>query len=172
MQKMKSGLAMAGFLILLGACGGNDDAESRARDMEAQAQKYGIDADITVNEAGEVDTVTVNTLGGGQVGRNLQLPTDFPNDVPIPPGYQIMSVSPAPQGGFMVQAMTDDDIETILATLREQFSGEGWTESSADQTSPQMSRIGFEKGNRMSGLNLIDSGSQVAVQIVTMEKPR
>ncbi len=171
MTKNSQTLLMICLTTLLGACGGNGDADSYARELEAQAQKHGIDADVTVNEAGDVDSVTVNTQGGGQVGQNLALPEGFPDDVPIAPNWSIMSVSPVPQGGYMVQAMTPEDIDTVLATARQGFTAAGWSEASASQASPQMSRVGFEKGTRISSVNLIDGGAQLAVQIVTLEKP-
>jgi len=135
------------------------------------AEKHGIEADVSLADDGEVESVTIKSANGAQVGRNLKLPDGFPDDVPVPSDWAIMSASPTP-GGFMVQAMTDDSIEDALAQARAQLSGEGWTETDIAQPSLMITQVGFTKSDRMTNLNLMDTGATRTVQLVTMQRPQ
>ncbi len=155
--------------LLLAACGG-DNAETREAKMEKEAKKHGIDADVSLDDDGNVETVEIKT-GSGTVGRNLNLPDGFPSDVVLADSWQIMSVAPA-AGGYMVQALSSDSVDAVVSEIRSSFTDNGWTEVAFEQTAPNMSRIGFEKDDRMTNANIINSGGpQLAVQILTMKKP-
>lgn len=164
-------LAAVGAVLLLTSCGGGDSNDSREQQMEAMAKKHGVDADVSLDEKGEVKSVTINTANGTQVGKNLQLPDGFPADVPMAPDWDIMSVSPTP-GGFMVQAMTDASANEVLAAARTQLTAQGWTETGLQQSSPVMTQVGFAKEDRMTNLNLMDAGDMRTVQLVTMTRPQ
>lgn len=168
MLKMKLAFAaMAGLAI--SACGGGSD-EAREKQIEAEAAKHGIDADVELDENGEVKSVTVNNGMGAVVGKNLSLPDGFPSDVPVPDSWSIMSTSPVPNG-FMVSAMTDGSTDDVFAALRKSLTAKGWTEETTDQPNPMMSRINFVKDDRMTNATLIAGGPQLTVQFVTMKKP-
>ena len=155
---------------LLAACGGGGGDEAREIKMEAEAAKHGIDADVELDDKGEVKSVTVNNGMGAKVGKNLDLPADFPSDVPVSEGWSIMSTSPTP-GGFMVQATTGDSVEDTLAAIRKDMTAQGWTEESADQPNAMMSRIGFTKDDRLTSFNLMAVEPNLTVQLVTMKRP-
>ena len=78
-------MILAGMVtMLLAACGGgSDNAESRERAIEKEAAKHGIDADVEVDEKGDVKKVEINR-GGSVVGQNVSLPDGFPEDVHVP----------------------------------------------------------------------------------------
>jgi hypothetical protein len=162
-------IATLGATLLLASCGGNDN-ESRENQIEAQAKEYGIDADVTVGDDGEVTNAVIKQPGGAQVGNNLQLPEGFPEDVPIPSDWTVMATSPAP-GGFMVNAMTDATADEAVAGIREQLTAQGWTESGFSQPNAMMTQVGFSKDDRMTNLNLMDTGDARNVSLVTMTKP-
>lgn len=171
MATSKGILAPVLAAVLLTACGGGDDSAAREAQMEEMAQKYGVNADVSLDDSGEVTSVTINNANGAQLGKNLELPADFPADVPVAPDWAIMAISPAP-GGFMVQAVTDAAVEDALALARTQLTSHGWTETGAAQTSPVMQQVGFSKGDRITNINLMDTGEMRTVQLVTMQPPR
>ena len=156
--------------LLISACGGNNSVEDRERAMEDLAAKHGIDVDVDLSETGETKQVVMNTAGG-QVGSGLELPAGFPNDVIVPSDWNIMAASaPMPQN-YMVQAIAEDDLSAVLETLREEMSELGWTEAETAQMTPQMSRISFEKGDRLTGYTITQNGETQLVQVVSMPKP-
>jgi hypothetical protein len=81
-----------------------------------------------------------------------------------------MATSPAP-GGFMVNAMTDATADEAVAGIREQLTAQGWTESGFSQPNVMMTQVGFSKDDRMTNLNLMDTGDARNVSLVTMTKP-
>lgn len=160
-------LGVAAF-FMLGACGGGNDA--REAQMEREAARHGVDADVELNDKGEVEKVEIKGLGGASVGSNLDLPADFPEDVPVPSGWSIMATTPAP-GGYMVQALSGDGAQGIMDAMRASLTDQGWTETSADSPTPQMQRLGFTKDDRMTNVVITENGDTHAVQIITMKTP-
>jgi hypothetical protein len=169
MKKNLTAMASAS-IVLLSACGG-PGGESREEAMEAQARRLGIDADVTLDASGEVGRVEITGPGGARYGSNVTLPSDFPSDVPIDDGWSIVAVTPAPMGGYMLQALTDRDLAAATERLAARFTDAGWSETTRNQSGPQMGSLGFEKGDRMATVNLIAGGEQLSVQLMTMPKP-
>lgn len=162
---------VAACALMLGACGGGSE-DAREKQIEDAAKRHGVDADVELDDKGEVASVKINNGMGATVGQNLDLPDNFPSDVPVDDDWSIMAISPAPGvDGFMVNAMTDDGVDETLEKLRNALGAQGWTEETADQPTPQMSRVNFVKDGRMTNVNLIDGGPQLTVQLVTMKKP-
>lgn len=161
-------LALAG--VLGSSCGGED--RSREAAMEAQAERFGIDADVSLDDSGEVSSVTVRGVGGSRIGQNVALPAGFPDDIPIDEAWNIIGVTQA-QGGFMVQAMADAglDVDAAVETLETRFADAGWTAAGVERPTPQMTRMSFEKDLRIAGVMMIAAGGPVSVQVVTMPKP-
>ncbi|WOR13898.1 hypothetical protein RYZ27_08970 [Hyphomonas sp. FCG-A18] len=167
--KARIGLALAAAL-LMSACGGTDSIEDRERAMEDLAAKHGIDVDVKLSETGDTKQVVVNTAGG-QVGTGLELPPGFPNDVIVPSDWNIMAAnSPMPQN-YMVQALTKDSVNAVLETVRQEMSQAGWTEAESSQMTPQMSRVSFEKDDRLTAYTITQNGETQLVQVVSMPKP-
>lgn len=170
-MKINTIFAALGVAALVTACGGGEEA--REKKMEAEAAKHGIDADVELDDKGEVASVTINNGLGATVGSNLDLPDGFPSDVPVNGGWSIISTSATPgqQDGFMVQAMTENSIAEIAETVQRDMTAAGWSETAADNPTPQMSRLGFEKDGRMTNYVLMDAGEKTSIQVVTMKKP-
>ena len=169
MQKIRILGLLAGG-VLLAACGGGDN-EAREKKIEAEAAKHGVNADVELDEKGEVKSVAINNGLGGAVGNNLDLPAGFPADVPVADDWSVMASSAVPQDGFMLQATTGDNVDDTLAAIRASMTAAGWTEENADQPNAMMSRVGFGKGDRMTTFSLMSTGGPLTVQLVTMTRP-
>ena len=159
-----------GVVLVLSACGADEQAARETR-LEEQAAGMGVDADVTVDESGDVTFALVNSQFG-TVGQNLELPAGFPGDLPVDERWNIMSIAQVPPAGHLLQAMTDQNVETVVANLRASLSSQGWEEASFNQPAPSMTTLNFSKDNRMANVNITDSGSQqLSVQLLTMQKP-
>ena len=55
---IKTGLLMAALTALLLAGCGTDDNDSREQQIEAMARKHGVNADVSLDAGGEVQSVT------------------------------------------------------------------------------------------------------------------
>lgn len=161
--------ALIGVTALLSACGG--DTDSREAAIEKEAKKHGVDADVTVDKNGDLETVAIKH-GNAVVGQQLNLPDGFPAEIQLPSDWNMIASSPVPNiDGFSVQALSEDDADTIVSTLRAALSADGWTETEADAPTPQMNRINFEKDDRMANFNIIANGETNAIQLMTMKRP-
>ncbi len=171
-MKTKTVLTVLSAAMLLAACGGGSE-EAREKKIEAEAAKHGVEADVELDDKGDVASVRINNGLGATVGSNLNLPDGFPSDVPMDGGWSIISTSAVPgqQDGFMVQAMSEESIADLAEQAKRDMTAAGWSETSADNPTPQMSRLGFEKDGRMTNYILMDAGEKTSVQVVTMKKP-
>lgn len=162
------GAVLLGMLVV--GCGDSEN-ETREAEIEALAERHGVNVDVTLDAEGNVDSVTTNS-GHARVGNNLSLPDGFPDDVPIADSWNVMSVSQVPQGGYMLQAMGDATQEAVVADLRAAMEGEGWSEKGFTQPAVHMSQLAFEKDDRMANVNIMQMGeAQLTIQLLTMDKP-
>ena len=169
MNMLKPALIL-GAAALLVACGGGNN-ETREKQMEKVAKDHGVDADVKLDKNGEVEKVEIKK-GKARVGTNLDLPDGFPKDVPVSADWKVISSTPVADGGFMIQAMSMEDVETVLPALREAMTDAGWTETQFSEAAPTMTQISFEKDDRMTNVNLIIPGSShITLQLTTMKKP-
>ncbi|MCA8900521.1 MAG: hypothetical protein KDA53_04665 [Hyphomonas sp.] len=155
---------------MISACGGSNSDSSREKAMEAAAAQHGINADVTLNEDGEVDQVVVSN-GFGQAGKNLNLPVGFPDDIDLPDDWEIIGASAPMPGSHSLQLLSKDTAEEIVADLRTRMTAEGWSEAAFATPAPSMTQLNFEKDARMTNFNIIQNGETRAVQLLTMPKP-
>ena len=156
--------------LTLAACGGGDEAKEQQ--LEDYAAQHGVDADVELDEKGEVKSVTVNNANGARVGQDLSLPDGFPDDVHVSDNWSVMATSPVPQGGFMLNATTPESAEATLSAIRQAMLAKGWAVEAETQSGAMMTQIGFVKDDRLASFNLMDTGgAALNVQLVTMKKP-
>ncbi|MEO0398376.1 MAG: hypothetical protein AAF224_03010 [Pseudomonadota bacterium] len=153
---------------LLAACDGGSTAEREAK-IEREAAKYGVDADVTLDDDGEVKSVTLKN-GATTVGSDIALPDGFPKDIPIPASWNVMMTAPVGEG-YSLQALSDDSADGIVAAVRSGMEANGWTEKEGRQAAAMMRQLGFEKNDRLATFNVIPNGAGHAVQMATMKKP-
>ena len=169
---MHNRICVAAALVAIGAlagCGDRDgSAETREGELESYAAQFGVDADVEVDESGEVRSVAVNSAAGARVGTNLALPPDWPNDVVLHPSENIMAVAPAPSGGYLVQALSNTPADELAGWHRSEMEKSGWAEQGGGGAGAPLS---FRKDDRIASVNFIPNGDGVAVQIMTMTMP-
>lgn len=170
MINLKHAASISIAALILASCGGNDSNEAREKKMEDTAARYGVDVDVSLDEDGETEQVVINQ-GGGQVGQGLNLPPGFPNDITLPETWNIMAASAPMPNGYSIQALSDRSAAEIMDELRSRLTAEGWVETVADSPTSQMSRISFEKDDRMANFNILENGETRAVQLLTMPTP-
>jgi len=163
-------LAIALSAGLVAACGGSDTDTSRDKAMEDAAAERGIDADVTLNEEGGQERIAINA-GGGQVGRNLDLPAGFPADVRLPADWDIIAASSPLPGSHNLQALSEASSDDIIERIRARLSADGWAETASDSAAPGMARISLAKDDRIANFNIIENGGTRAIQIMVMPKP-
>lgn len=168
--------AMLAASLLAAGCGGsnqNASDEAREKQMEAEAAKHGVDADVDIDSRTGEMSVKIDNGAGATVGSNLKLPADFPGDVPIDPAWSIIAVSQAPGGGHMAQALAENEtIDGLADKLRARLAAEGWTPGESAVATPQMTQLTFNKDDRLAGYTIIANGAgKVSVQVIAMKKP-
>lgn len=153
---------------LIGACGSPDDSpEARNRQLEEYARSKGVDAEVRTGADGTRSVAINQRLGStrAQTGTNLALPADFPGDVAIYPGMQIVSAATMPVGQ-MLQGHTADDRNRVASFYTDAMAAQGWTDGTpADAQSPVMQSLRFTKDKRAATINLIPAGAGTSVQI-------
>lgn len=164
--------SLALLLAFSAACGGdaNQTADERAEQMEDYAARHGVDVDVEGD--GDDQQIIVNQGVPGttaRAGKNLDLPEDFPDDVPTYPGWSIHSTA-AMGPGTTLGAMVPDDVETVASFYREQLANEGWTEQGGNEL-PTMRILRFSKGNRVLGVTIAEGEDESTLQLTIATIP-
>ena len=160
---------------LLAGCGSADnDPEARQQQMQAYADKHGLDVDVDIRGSGADEQVVIKHNAPGMnalTGKNLDIPDDFPKDVPVHPGISVHAVN-SMGVGYMLQGTTREDVQTIQAFYKEKMPAEGWTALAA-QPNPVMTRLGFSKGKRNATVTLMaaQGESPTTIQIGVVTRP-
>lgn len=165
----------AGALLLSLGCGGEEPAtgELAAPTEPPAATTRGlVDPDaperveVEEREDGTVVARTITAEGEvfeAEYGREDQLPSDFPDDVPLYGNAQPLASMAAPEHGTVVNLRTADAPEQVFAWYREHYANRGWE---IEQQLEERSRrtIVASKGNRVSSIVII--GVPGATQIL------
>lgn len=201
MDKLVWIVSVFAMVTLFLSCGNSEEAAmEKAIEAGASQDGQDVDVDIdgenmTVTSADgttriEGDKATVVTADGTTVidgdsmqmtsqdgavtmstGENAVIPADFPKDVPVYPGAQILAVmSDTSTDARMLQMKSTDDLEKVAAHFREQVPAQGWKMDTEIKTpgDPPMQILGFRKNGRVLMLTL--SGGTEGTEIsLTLE---
>ena len=154
---------------LLAACDDDQSKQAREKELEDYAAKHGVVADVKINQDGSVKSVAIERNIGGtksQAGKNLEVPADFPGDVPLYPGLELHAANTMPQG-HMIQGNTADDPETVAVAVTAGMAAQGWTADQSQRSGPMIS-LTFKKDNRTTGFTLLPGAAGTTVQITTL----
>jgi hypothetical protein len=150
--------------LVLTACGGGD---SSSGETDAAQQGDVGSASAALQQLGDRKMVVQRGAGGNLAGSNLDLPAGFPDDVRLPGDINIINTSNPMPEHQMIMGMTPSAPADVLKELRGAMSGEGWSESAAQEMTPQMSRIEFAKDARMASYTITQNGDTSAIQLLT-----
>lgn len=162
----KTVLALVVAGCALAACGGGSE-QARERELEDYARSYGVDADVKVDKDGEVRSVTINQ-GTGQVGKNLSLPDNFPEDVPIYEGISLHAATPIPGGGISLSGIADSNLDDVAGFYATKMVELGWDDQSPPQSAPSQKTLRFVKGARNTMITLMPANPGTSVSVMVM----
>jgi len=127
--------AAAAFLLLIG-CGNEEstpDSEEPAARSAPTARRGPQEANKIVEEMdpdGKGMQLTATDQEGkkfkASIGDEIEMPDEFPKDVPIFPGATPMASMSAPDEGIVVTFKSDKDQQDILDFYRSSLSDDGW----------------------------------------------
>ena len=98
-----------------------------------------------------------------------ELPADFPADVPLYPGAEVVQARVTADGGTSVTLSVEDDVEKVASFFADSFAAEGW--STDIKASPDGSAIFADKTERRVAamVRSTDEGTRVELIIVQMQ---
>jgi len=123
---------------------------------------------------GEELVVTDRNAGGihSQAGANLNVPAGFPDDIAIYDGLNIYGANDMGPMGYTLTAISDASIEEIAAFYSREMAAQGWSEESAAVQGNSARAMRFQKGTRMTTVNLLPNGETTAVTISALNVPQ
>lgn len=155
-------LAAALAVALVAACGGEREAETPAGDAPAP------EAGATVGEGGRIEyrgeggeTFTMD------LERPVELPPDYPDDVPRLPGATPVMANSAPgEGSLVVMLEAETPADEVFSFYRQGFADAGWKIAREVQVAGQHILLARKEGREA---NLIVGGhgekSQIALKL-------
>lgn len=165
----------AGTLLLSLGCGSEQPATGElaaTAEPPAATARSIVDPDaperveVEEREDGTVVARTITAEGEvfeAEYGQEGQLPSDFPDDVPLYGNAQPLASMAAPEHGTVVNLRTTDAPEQVFAWYRERYAKQGWEiEQQIEERS--RSTLVASKGNRVSSIVII--GVPGATQIL------
>jgi len=153
-------------LLLALACGGQERSAARAPEepaaeppAEAPAPAEEPDAAATApaEPTGPVVARTVTPDGEvfeAEYGQADQLPTDFPDDVPLYGNARPLSSMAAPNRGTVVNLRSSDTPEQMFAWYQEHYAAQGWQIEHAKEEHARSTLVA-RKGNRVSSVVIL-----------------
>jgi hypothetical protein len=126
----------------LAACGGEDLSERAAEEIvEQQLEQDGQDVDIDLNDDGDGAIRVEGSDGDVEVqfdeDGGIDLPDNFPDDVPLPEGLNIQSASSldAPEGAtFILTGTVDGDFADATDAYASALESAGFTQQSMTES--------------------------------------
>ena len=151
---------LLGGALLLAACG-----KSPAEAATEAAIRAATGEDVKVERDGEKVTFQTDegemTIAGGE---DLELPADFPDDVYLPPGYQVKSLMNVAQASI-VQLAAPGSLAGLSDAADDAMLGHGWKQTMAMQQD-DFRMYSYEKGERAASLTLSPGeGEQVQISM-------
>ena len=139
-----------------------DGMSFRTTDAEGRRADVKVDGD-TVTIQGPDGTTTFRSTGAGQ------MPDDFPKDVFVYPGADVVASMTYP-GGVNLALESADPVQDVIAKSKSAMTGLGWTEKS-HLGMDDVAMLSYTKDTRTVSLIIQqDSGSPTAINITIAEE--
>lgn len=127
---------IASTLLLSAALTGCDSAETTEKMTAAVSEKAvekmgGSQADININSSEDQDSQNVTIEDGNgefklSVGGEVELPANFPDDVPLPDGLHYMAAAEVEGSGFSVHAAVPGNLQQMIDKTLADVEAVGW----------------------------------------------
>jgi hypothetical protein len=148
------------LVIILGCCGGVTTCFFLARKAARSAPDF-------IREHARANGVDVNIPGS--TGGAVQLPANFPSDVPPYAGATIIISNSQPNGAGSVTFTTPDTAAAVKTFYDDQLTKNGWTSASTQQ-SGTVTTEGFTKDDRTIQIEIVGGGPSTNVSVVYTKK--
>ena len=134
--------------------------------VETKLAREGVNA--TVDSSGE--KVTVQTKDGTTVvagGKGATVPENFPKDIYVYEGANIIGSVSVPNG-FSLVMETDDSADKVLGTIKSKMTSLGWKEEMT-MNQAKNSIVTYKKGQRTAAVN-INADKKTHISLTATEK--
>ena len=146
--------------IIVGGCGKKDAGKVIHQDEDVTVQQQGDTVSITSKEG----TVQYTS------GENVDMPKDFPDDVPTYPGMQVEFAGKAGEM-FTVNGRTGDELAAVSDSLKREAEKNGWSQTMSINQSGGDGKPGmmmtYAKENRMLNLVIATADQGTSISIMT-----
>lgn len=144
---------------VLTACDTADTTDKVASaGTEAAVEKMS-ESQMDVSVDNDDDTQTI-VMGEGDdavkidIGNDVTLPEDFPSDVPLPDGIQLISAANIPKG-FVIHGAVAGDLSATISQTKKDAKNAGWTEFMVTKQEQTM-MIMLEKEGRVVNYSIME----------------
>jgi hypothetical protein len=181
-RKMASFKMLGSFIVgaaMLQGCGGGEPgaevSQTKSEESTVTVAK-GDGGEVRIEQKGdEAVSISVKSEEGNaqfSSGEAVQIPKDFPADVPIYPGMKVQFVQSVTENAtFNLQGQTPDALEKVTENLKAKVTAQGWTEKLSMNQAGEGGQAGaflnYEKEGR--SLNLVLTGQEdgTVINVVT-----
>jgi len=152
--------SLLAIILAAGGCGQSDEEQVE----EAIERDSGGEASVSIDE----ESFSIQTGEGSfriDQGGGLELPENFPDDVPV---MDDASISMSTAADEMVQVMfsVDEPLDEVLEHYKEEMADNDWTSESSVQT-PEGSMLSFTKDeNRTAVITVNRDGEKTQVNLM------
>ncbi len=130
------------------------DASGNAYEMKTGGDKNGFDFNQTQADGSVV-----------QMGASAKLPADFPKDVPVLDGLQLMMVQSSPaKKEFVIQGKASIPIAKAAAFYKDKIPAQGW-KNLTNMDNAEMQTMQYEKDQRTLSVMLMKDGEDTTVSL-------
>lgn len=160
-------------ICVLTSCGGKpEQAAGEAaieKAIEASAAAEGKDVDVDLKGG----SMTVKSSDGKATivtGENVEIPSDFPKDVPVYQGAKIQMA--LKEAGHTLRLTSSDSVDKITEYYKKEVAGQGWTEDTVvSQGNPQpMSMLGYKKDKRILSIVITKEEDGTGVTLTSVSE--
>lgn len=153
---------LAAICFVFTGCGKKANEKLAEKMIEAAAKRDGIKADVNIAD----DTFTIKTDDGTSTfsaGKNAKVPADFPKDVYVYEGAEVVSSVSGPDG-FSLMFQTKDAQAKVANTMKSKFASQGWTEEmTMNQGGVVM--LGYKKDERSVIVNVTGDSDMTQISL-------
>ena len=172
-------MVMLGGSLALAGCGGSLSekvAETVVeKGIESALSTDGQKANVDIGKDGDSFSMTIQGEDGGMqlaAGTKASIPADFPKDVPLYPGLEIIMVQTmGTEGAHMIMGSSSDSMEKVAAFYKKETAAQGWTEqmSMNQPGDTPMQMLTYEKDGRMISVTILFEENQTKINLTTAD---